>query len=236
MFTRFTWPWGIIALATLVAAQDGKRPLNARDLYQSSRDLKQSEIPGASATNLGIRYNVLLFDGKDALLKVVDPQRVFKTGECIALEFEANRDGYLYVLSEGASRQWTILVPSVIVSDEAYAVKAGTRLRVPVRKCIEFTEPAGIERLFLILTNEIKDVRELMDVYRASSLARIDQQPAGGEGPAVTLANHLRDRLASRDLKVVKIDNPEAADERPFTVYAVAPARRLLIEIGLSHE
>lgn len=120
-----------LALSIPSSAQSTKPGGSARDLYLESvaeekarllsldkpepnRDLKRAQPPGGGVQNLGIRYNVLLVSAKGDLAEPVDPERTFRTGDCIAVELEANRAGYLYVLAEGASGEWTPLLPSVL--------------------------------------------------------------------------------------------------------------------------
>lgn len=245
-----------IALTIPSAAQTERPGLNARDLYleriaddgidpsspppnkpqslSANRDLKRSGAPAVGVQYLGVRYNILLFNSSGRPPQPVDPRRVFKTGDCIALELQSNRAVYLYVLSEGASGMWAPLVPSVLAPEESN-VLPNARIRAPTGDCIEFTDPPGTERLFLILSRDIADVRNLLDVFRLSSLASGKQPGESGAANGDAIAT-LRNHLGSRDMRLKKIDKPEIPDEQPFTTYAVAPAPRLFLEIRLRHE
>jgi hypothetical protein len=86
-----------------------------------------------------------------------------------------------------------------------------------------------VERIFVILSREIADVRRLLDAFRLSSVARV---------PTTELlaTADLRKHLAPRDLRLKSIAEPESPDERPFTTYAVALPPRIFLEIALRHE
>lgn len=241
-----------IALSIPSSAQSTKSSPSARDLYfesvaedkarllsldkpEQDRDLERSPLPGGGVQNLGIRYNVLLFSAKGDVPQPVDPERTFRTGDCIALALQANRAGYLYVLAEGASGEWVPLLPSVLTPDEPNAVNGGAHVQAPTKDCFEFAQPAGIERLFLILSRDVADVKGLLDVFRTSSLAR-SEPPADPTLASGEAAAKLQDRFGSRDLRLKKNAKPETPDEQPFTVYAVAPAPRLFVEIRLRHQ
>jgi hypothetical protein len=242
-------PCAVFAVGFAGLAQVTKPSLDARDLYlervgasevstaapakgatpKESRDLKKSQQTNGDARSLGIRYNVLLVDAKNGLPQPVDPERTFQTGDCIALELQANRSGHLYILTEGTSHEWAALFPSDLDSSETTVVSSGVRTRAPAKNCLEFTNPPGTERLFLILLQDPADVKELVRLYRMSSVAT----PTAASSAAM---EKLQDRFASRDLKIKKVQQPEAPDERPFITYAVAQASRLFIEIKLRHQ
>lgn len=211
-------------------------PQTGSNTLGRGRDLKRSEASTTAVQHLGVRYNILLFGQDGDVPQPADAQRSFRTGDCIGLELEVNRAGYLYVLAEGSSGTWEALVPSALVANEANQVSPRTRVQAPERGCFEFTDPPGTERLFLIFSRAIGDVSELLRLYRLSSIARTDRpsKSAGAGGEA--LRAQLRDRLGSRDLKLTRIVRPESPDERPFTVYAVGEAPRLFVEIALRHE
>lgn len=114
-------------------------------------------------------------------------------------------------------------------------MNGGARVQAPARDCFEFTQPAGIERLFLVFLREVADVGGLLEAFRTSSLARSDPL-ADARAAGREVAARLQDRFGSRDLRLKKIAKPETPDEQPFTVYAVAPAPRLFVEITLRHQ
>ena len=244
--------WIGIALALPCCAQATKTSLTARDLYlgsvdngkptsskaaiekadttAASPDLGRTHLETAALQRLGIRYKVLLFGGTSEP-QPVQPKRVFKTGDCIALELHANLPGYLYILAEGASGAWTSLGPSTLVPDEiSEARSGGSAKRAPTHGCIKFADPPGDERLFLFMSSNLADTEELVRLFKLSSLAR----------------------MAPRDLTFSQLEQPgtpdkapftpsETAlpgvlDEDPFTVYAVASGARLAVEVVLAHK
>jgi hypothetical protein len=224
-----------------LAAQTHAPALTARDLFLSTESDGQigsrsgragdprvatEHAKSTAGEYLGIRYNVLVAG------EPVDPRRAFVTGECFVIELESNRDGYLDVLSEGASGTWSPLVPRG-KTQEPIRTTAGHRARFPATGCVELADPPGIERLFLILSPESTDVNQLLRMFQlsdVSSAGRLWPSENGTGRPTTT-----GPRLASRDLKLSMTDEPMSANERRFTGYAVARPPRMFVEVQLTH-
>lgn len=203
--------------------------------------------------NLGLRYNVMLVNSQTGAAEAADPDRTFRRGECVAIEFEANHSGYLYVLSQGSSGRWQALFPSNEMPDESNIARARTRVRVPVNHCFEIEDPPGAERLFVVLSRNPEDLYNLHEAIRTGhggpsaapaetpsakpmpvmlAMARVDQE-----------VQRLSADLQSRDLRVVKVAKPEAAGEPPNSVYVVnastastMPSDRVVTEIRIEHK
>ncbi len=203
--------------------------------------------------HLGLRYNVMLVNSQTGAAEPADPDRTFRRGECVAIEFEANRSGYLYVLSQGSSGRWQALFPSDEMPDESNIVRARTRVRVPANHCFQIEDPPGTERLFVVLSRNAEDLYDLHEAIRTGHGGSAGSSPdAPGAKPVpVMLAMARLDRevqrlsadLQSRDLRVVKVAKPEAAGERPNSVYVVnastaatAPSDRVVTEIRIEHK
>jgi hypothetical protein len=198
--------------------------------------------------NLGLRYGVLLVDPRSGQADAVDPARVFKSGECIALEFEANRSGYLYVLEQGSSGKWFSLFPSAELSDESNIVRSRATVRVPARHCFEIEGVAGTERIFVVLSRNPEDLAELHQAIRSGRTGPPGPSPAPAakSGGTLLAMNRLDAEIArfagdlrSRDLRVKKVTQPEGDGERPNSVYVVnastAPSDRVVTEVRIEH-
>ncbi len=198
--------------------------------------------------NLGLRYGVLLVDPRSGQAEPADPARIFKSGECIALEFEANRSGYLYVLEQGSSGKWLSLFPSAELPDDSNVVRSRTTVRVPARHCFEIEGAAGTERIFVVLSRNPEDLAQLHQAIRSGRAEAPGPSPAPAAKPGETLLamNRLDAEIArfagdlrSRDLRVKKVAQPEGEGERPNSVYVVnasnAPSDRVVTEVRIEH-
>jgi hypothetical protein len=198
--------------------------------------------------NLGLRYGVLLVDPRSGQAEAADPARVFKSGECIALEFEANRSGYLYVLEQGSSGKWLSLFPSAELPDESNVVRSRTTVRVPARHCFEIEGAAGTERIFVVLSRNPEDLAQLHQAIRSGRTEAPGPSPAPAvkSGGTLLAMNRLDEEIArfagdlrSRDLRVKKVTQPEGDGERANSVYVVnastAPSDRVVTEVRIEH-
>jgi hypothetical protein len=232
------------------AARPPKPAKTPQPVAQQKQREPRTSVPVIPVVqNLGLRYNVMLVDTASGAAQPADPERKFRRGECLALEFEANRSGYLYVLEQGSSGRWQPLFPSEQMPDESNIVRARTRVRVPSNHCFQIEDPPGVERMFVVLSRNPEDLYDLHQAIRGGQGGTTAPVPAGGaQTPPVMLAmarlNREVDRFAadlrSRDLKIVKIARPEAAGEPANSVYVVnastaAPADRVVTEIRIDH-
>jgi hypothetical protein len=199
--------------------------------------LAAERVPIEGVRHLGLRYDLVLINPKSGKVAPADPERVFQPGECMALEFEANLSGYLYVLEQGSSGAWSPLLPSPEMPDEANILKARTSVRVPERHCFEIAGPPGEERVFVVLSRNPQDVHDLHQSIRNDS----GPEDANGlltQNLAVQV-KRLEVSLQDRDLKVKKIGQPEEAGEPPNSVYIVnassSTADRVVTEIRIRH-
>ncbi len=235
------------------------KPPAAPRVKQTAKQQPPATRPPASsgvpiipvAQNLGLRYNVLLIDPASGAATPADPDRTFRRGECVALEFESNRSGYLYVLEQGSSGKWQPLLPSAQMPEESNIVRARTRTRVPSSHCFEIEDPPGTERIFVVLSRNPAEMYELNDSIRSgggSETAAPSAAPASG---TTLLAMARLDRavgqftsdLQSRDLRIKKIAQPEASGEPPNSVYVVKASTgggggsdRVTTEIRIVHK
>ncbi len=238
-----------VARTTPAASKTSKPPAALAQQKPASTPSGVPIIPAVQ--HLGLRYNVMLVNSQTGAAEPADPDRTFRRGECVGLEFEANRSGYLYVLSQGSSGRWQSLFPSEEMPDESNIVRARSTVRVPVNHCFQIEDPPGTERLFVVLSRNPEDLYDLHEAIRGGrGGAAAPATPAAQPAP-VLLAMARLDReverlsadLQSRDLRVVKVAKPEAAGERPHSVYVVkastgtgAPSDRVVTEIRIEHK
>lgn len=198
----------------------------------------------AAATNLGVRYNVLqVVDREAKKRKPVDPDKSFRSGDCVAIQLSPNRNGYLYVFNRGTTGAWQPLLPSSDMPDERNRVLNGKPVMVPSEHCFEFDGNAGTERLLVVITEKEEDARRLSDAMKQSG----ETPPAGGQtilagGKLMRELEEIRaGQMIGRDIRIAKIGAAPAQEaETPNAVYAVrtstAASDRLVIEIALRHE
>jgi hypothetical protein len=181
----------------------------------------------SAAPHLGIRYTLLLVSQAGAV-EPVDPDRNFRKGDCLAIEFETNRSGYLYVLAKESSGNWRPLFPSAELADELNVIDPGQKVRTPKNTCFEIDDPPGTETLFVVLSREPRDVYDLYDGIKAPP-----QMPAGKANP-VQLASagrvnsaveQMNQQFGTRDLVVRKpASAPGQSSEK--SVYVVNASRK----------
>lgn len=189
--------------------------------------------PAGAVQNLGLRYTVLLVD-RAGHAEPTDPNRVFSSGECVALSLEANRSGYLYVLSQGSTGRWGSLLPSPEMPSENNVIRSRQAIQVPAKYCFELDDQPGVERLFVMLSRSANRVYEMDQTIRhnpasrPAMLARLDETVQGFENT-----------MASRDFKIAKITDPESASEPAQSVYVVnasnSPSDWIVTEIAIRH-
>src|ERR1700685_684100 len=172
--------------------------------------------------HLGLRYSLLLVDKNTNEAKPVDPDGIFHTGDCLALELEPNRAGYMYVLQRVSNGSWDALFPSPQIRDESEVVQGRTKQRVPQNYCFELDEQKGEEHLYLILSRNPEQVYDLHDaVLRKDS--GTEQGPAEkastkllvtDAAPFSQEATDAVKQLSSRGFKITKVSAPERGEAK----------------------
>ena len=115
-------------------------------------------LPGAGASaprvpNAGLKYRILLRNPSGQPVEV-DPDTAFRTGESIRLVFEPNIDGFLYVIQEGSSGQWSMLYPHPQMQGGRNDVARFREVAIPPAGWFRFDETPGIERILVYLSRE----------------------------------------------------------------------------------
>ena len=86
----------------------------------------------------------------------IRPPRTFKTGDAVRFAFESNIDGYLYVVQQGSSGDWTTLFPHPDINGGRNAFAKREEQQVPPRAdgWFTFDGPPGTEHVFVFLSRE----------------------------------------------------------------------------------
>jgi hypothetical protein len=208
----------------------------------------------APAVHLGIRYNLLLVDNNNQGTPV-DSDHVFKKGDRVALEIEANRSGYLYVLARQSSGSWQALLPSPEMSDESNIIDPGRKIRVPEGYTFEVQDPPGSEHLVLVFS---RDPQDFYDLYQGIKKQNSAPPPPPAPAPsapterpgstAVMTADaarvnsavaRMQQQFGTRDIAIRKVSQPQASGEPAGSVYVVnkssKPASSVVTELELKH-
>jgi hypothetical protein len=266
-----------VALAGVYAsAQEAKKSEGTRELYyfgSAAKDTlppirkvalnptkgapkqtppRDASDPNTAALHLGLRYNLVLVNETTGRSQTADSDRIFHKGECVAIDFESNRSGYLYVLAKQSSGDWRPLFPSPEMSDQSNIIDPGQKVRAPNGYCFEITDPPGTETLTVVLSRDPRDFFELYQGIKGSS-GPITPTPAPSspkpESSPLQLAdarlvNDAVARMAqqfgsTRDLVIRKISQPVGAQEQSGGVYVVnasdKPTSTVVARIEIHH-
>ncbi len=202
---------------------------------------------------LGLRYSLLL-RGADGNYTETSTDTIFHHKDHVRLSIMSNEPGYLYVIQQGSSGNWSPIFPAPNAGPDANRVEPGSPHQIPgAADAFEIDNHPGTEKLFVVLSREpISDLdaalQRLKHPSTAPSAESAPRQPERGE--VLEASNHIPDdlvqRLASRDLVLVseqKVeDAPKASSSGEKAVYVVAkqdkgaPAHEVVTRITLNHQ
>jgi hypothetical protein len=230
----------------LIAQQEG-----ARELFYIAAVKKKEALPPiqkktaalgaatAGVANLGLRYNLVLVDPATNRLTPVDADQEFRKGQCVAIQIEANRSGYLYMLSRQTSGSWLPLLPAKEMPDENNMMQPGEKIRVPEKYCFEIDDPPGTETIFVVLSRDPADIYELHEGIKGRAPAPRNPIQLASAGVVDKEIERFTRDLRDDDFLKHKVARPVAAGETPNSVYVVTksprPASRVMTEIRLKH-
>lgn len=193
-----------LALAFAGAAQGQSTP---KELFigldgSTTQLAAASKSPGPAKplkpTVLGLQTTVYqLFE--DGGTKAVSPSTVFAAGNRIRLGFNANRDGFLYVVNLGSSGKVTTIFPNSFSDNNQ--VQPGLMYQVPQQtgKSIKFDNTPGEEVLLVVLSESRISSFE----YGGQVIALRDPK---GSGPQTAQSDQQHVALASLDTSAVAKD------------------------------
>jgi hypothetical protein len=200
--------------ASGAAPADG-RPKSVVQLVSENGYGAAPHLVRAGESRLGLRYSVLL-RGADGQYAEVPPGTVFHSGDHIRLSLMANEPGYLYVIEQGSSGNWSPIFPKAGAAADANHIKEGVLQEVPGKASFQFDQHPGEEKLFVILSRTpIIDLDHKIQGLQRGTPAKSDA-PAPQAGEMLEAENHIPDvfvqQMASRDLTLV---DEEKVDEAP---------------------
>jgi hypothetical protein len=260
---RYLWCVATILSTNFCVAQDQPpHPASgARELFYSGTAPKDTLPPPAAkpaapatstkavapaastgALNLGLRYTLLLVGKSGAGGQPTDPERNFHKGDCVAVNIESNRSGYLYVLAKESSGDWSPLFPEAGAQQENNRIDPGQVVRMPKHSCFEIEDPPGAETLFVVLSRNLRDIDELAESIK---------NPGGKTNLAV---DHVAQQFGTRELSYRAVVNTEPPNTPPVNpvpqaapkkapehaVYVVSgsdkPASTLVTRVEIRHK
>jgi hypothetical protein len=186
-----------------------------------------------------MRYNLLLVDNANRSVPV-DSNRIFRKGDCVALEVEANHTVHLYVMARQSSRYWMPLIPSAELP-AAFTLPPGRKLRVPKEHCFAMVDPPGTENMIVIASRDPRDFDRLYAGIKAS-FPTPEGPNSGGPADARPLDSAIQDVTASavRGVESAAIRHARLPLERPNTVYVVNTSKErsatLVARIDIRHQ
>jgi len=175
---------------------------------------------------VGLRYSILRLTEAGRMAEV-DAASTFHHGDRIRLQFTSNQDGYLYVVHQGSSGQWSLLFPASAQDD--YRLTEMRPLAVPHKGEIVFDAKPGAERLFIVGSRQ-----------RVESLERFIPGRKTVVGTITTAFLQAMNYSGKRDLRVEKVATPPGRTDAEFATYLVNAAGelsdRVMTEILLRHQ
>jgi Domain of unknown function (DUF4384) len=225
--------WTALGIVAIAGAQPEKTEQTRQMYYLAppEKDAVPSPKDPAGTLHLGIRYNVLLI-GTDRQAHQVPSDHVFKDGDCFAIDLQANRFAYLYMLARQSSGTWT---PLTDMPGQQDVLPTGKKVRIPVGACFQIHNPPGTETMFVVLSRDKRDFYELYTGVKASEGgSRVPSQSSAGKTQMASTekvnaaVEHLEEKFGgSRDISIAKIDEPTHSDEPTGAVYVVNTSKNL---------
>jgi hypothetical protein len=195
----------------------------------------------ATTVPLGLRYAMLKRDDAGKFVEV-DPDTTFRTGDRIRIQVDANTSGYLYIVTQGSSGNWTLLLPSKEVAGGSNHVQKGESRLIPSgdRGQFKFEEPAGAEKVFIVLSRQPEpDLDKLIYSVGGSKNATTERSLVAQAAVGNDVVSRLRG--TARDLVFEKVDSASPATNGKLenAVYVANPSTaadaRLVTDLVLKH-
>ncbi|MBT9331044.1 DUF4384 domain-containing protein [Paracidobacterium acidisoli] len=172
----------------------------------------QPHLVSMTSDRIGLRYT-LLQKNADAKYVEVMPSTVFHSGDRVKISIMANHAGYLYIIQQGSSGNWSPIFPSQDAARESNYVEAGKVYEIPGDGAFELNQQAGKEHLFIVLSlDPIQDLDgAIFGLRNNGQEAPASSTPAPAQMPGterLEASNRITDalvqQLASRDLVPVQ--------------------------------
>lgn len=203
---------------------------------------------------LALKYR-LLKRSADGRYDEVDTDTVFRSGEAIRVSVESNDAAYLYIVQQGASKNWDVLFPNENTEGGSNHVQRNREHEIPSQGLFRFHEPAGTERLFIVLARKPQaDLEKL--IYSLSQ--RGDSKKPGtntSEKPKEmmmaqnrideSVIDAVRGKVLARDLVFEKVSDDvpvttSGGTRKEKALYVATPDRSvnatIIVDLALKHQ
>ena len=203
-----------------------------------------------STQQIGLRYSLLLRSNDGAYQEVL-PDTVFHAGDHLQLSMMSNEPGFLYVITQGSSGNWSPIFPADNATADTNRIQAGQVYQIPGGdKAFQFDTHAGTEKLFVVLSRDrISDLDGAIQRLKHPAPVTNTAPPTTEPGEVLEATNRIPDdlveKLASRDLTLVteqKVDQKASASTNgEKAVYVVAKqsaasSHEVVARITLNHQ
>ena len=166
----------------------------------------QPHLVSLTDVRLGLRYTLLQRDPSGRYVEVL-PSTAFHSGDHVKLSVMANHSGYLYIIQQGSSGNWSPIFPSQDATKDSNYIDAGQVYEIPNDGAFELNKQSGKERLFIVLSvNPINDLdgaifglQENKPEPTAVPTSSLETSEAANR-----ITDQLVEQLASRDLVAVQ--------------------------------
>ncbi len=247
-----------VSWSLALAGLHAEEKVRARDLFLSGSEksgnsgLEQAVSAKSDKTiksvTLGLRYSILKSQGAGQAVEV-DPDSVFKAGDRIRLNIEANDRGYLYIVMRGSSGRWSLLFPSKEILEGNNLIERGHQYEIPLGSVwFAFDEQAGTEKLFLVLSRTPEpDLDKLIQSLRPPASPAVGADPKKPAGSVQMVSSvddatvsKIRGQVATRDLVFEKVNEAKPGEKSEKAVYVVNRTgdseSRVVVDLSLNHQ
>jgi hypothetical protein len=181
--------------------------------------------PSPTPVATGLRYRIQRLEGDRP--RDVGTDLAFRAGDRVRFILESNTGGFLYVVQQGSSGNWTVLFPSPQINGGRNTIKSFQPYTVPASGYFAFDETPGTERVFLYLSkvplDDLPGMNEPVTKVETSTQARVDE---------------LSRRVATRDLVLETTSvKPAKTGSTPgnYVVNQNERAREVAVKFELIH-
>lgn len=211
---------GPLPSATTPRSPSASHTTTAKELFSPTQ-------AGALAVAPGLRYRVTRRGADGTEGDVDDESTTFHSGDRVRFTFESNVDGFLYVVQQGSSGRWTVLLPGPSINGGRNTISKGQSYQVPTEDWFLFDDTPGTEQVFVFFSRE-----------PMKHLPGFDRPVARYETLAASVVDDLKRRVQSRDLLFEK-DRPVAtaggAVQSTYVVNKAELADAVAASIALVH-
>ena len=210
----------------------------------------QPHLVSLTNDRLGLRYTLLQKDPSGKYVEVL-PSTVFHSGDHVKLSIMANHSGYLYIVQQGSSGNWSPIFPSQDTPRGANYVESGQVYEIPNDGAFELNKQAGKEHLFILLsTSPISDLDGAIFGLQDPKTVAPPSPAQAPNSETLEASNRITDtliqQLSSRDLvpvrEQVNTSASDGAQQSEKAIYVVnslssgSQESRVVASLVLDHE